>query len=41
MVLGSDCKAITQAQFGDADPAGFERFPNQLAAHTNLSIMVS
>ena len=32
---------IAKPQFGCADSAGFERFPNQLAAHTNSRIIVS
>ena len=32
---------IAQPQFGDADSVGFERFPNQLAAHANSRIIVA
>ncbi|HEX5397686.1 MAG TPA: hypothetical protein VFY06_01375 [Verrucomicrobiae bacterium] len=32
---------IAQAQLGDADSVGFERFPNQLAAHADSSIIVA
>ena len=32
---------ITQAQFGYADSVGFERFPNELAAHSDSGIIIS
>jgi hypothetical protein len=31
---------IAKPHFGDADSAGFERLPNQLAAHANSRIIV-
>jgi len=32
---------IAQAQFGHADAVGFERFPNELAAHPDSGIIIS